>query len=824
MGYAMNRTQLLVAIFISVVPLAGQAQTAPARPPAKAPVDSTALAEVVVTATRRAENLQEVPISLSAFTGETLEKLNARGASDYLMQTPNVSFTQDKQSGSRGLTLSVRGVNNLVTGENAFVNSIGIYLDEFSIASVPNGVANPFMPDMERVEVLRGPQGTYFGRNALGGALNLTTREPTDRTEGQLTLGAESYSSYGNAENITATFNVPISDTFKLRGTAFYEDGTGIVRNVGPGNGADHQWANLRLKALWTPTDRTRVSFSFLYGNDKQGADETVPSGVNDLDTIDTFQYQPGTAFDPGTGFFPHNQSKFSADLQQKNEDSTAIYILNVAHKFSDRLTWKTVVGLISTTNDRFFDNDLVGNLDLLSRTNHYSGKSYSLESRLEGQTDAVNWVVGALSAKDEQDQYNNVAISGNPTATLTRNGLVYGFLPPFPTGLGLSRVAKRFSVASYAVFADATWKVTGNTELFAGARYTTDDVDRYYQGYGAAPGLNPDPSCTGFFGCWGNFARTPAVGTASFDDITPRAGVRYKFTDDTSAYATISRGYKAGGLSTGNSKTGAPLAGKFNKETLWNYELGLKAETADHRVRVNAAVFYMKWTDMQMEAFRLLVPGDLSTNFEQTINIPSADAKGVELELTARATERLTLGAAIGYLDATMLENQACTVGAADPNCVGGHKLTTITGGFNVDLKGLPIPNSPKLTASAYGEYRVPMGANSLWVRGEYQHRDSQYSDIEGVTNQQTLGGSPNSKGALTRFVPADQFPYKVPAWNVFNLRGGYDWGQLSLALYALNLADEHYYTGTYMKFGLSGMRLRPNPRTLGGNFTVHF
>jgi hypothetical protein len=101
-----------------------------------------------------------------------------------------------------------------------------------------------------------------------------------------------------------------------------------------------------------------------LEGVDKQGADETVPSGVNDLDTIDTFGYQPGKAFDPGTGFWPNNQSRFSADSTQKNEDTTTIMVLNVAQKPSSNLTWKTIVGSIKTDNSRFFDNDLIGNLD----------------------------------------------------------------------------------------------------------------------------------------------------------------------------------------------------------------------------------------------------------------------------------------------------------------------------------------------------------------------------------------------------------------------------------------------------------------------------
>jgi iron complex outermembrane receptor protein len=792
---------------------------------ASAAEESGALEEVVVTAQRRVQSLQEVPVSVTAFSGDVLEKTNVRGAADYLARTPNVSFTEDKQSGARGLAVAIRGVNNLVTGENAFVNSVGIYLDEFSIASVPNGVANPFMPDMERVEVLRGPQGTYFGRNALGGALNLTTRDPTDRYEGQVTVGAESYSTYGHSENATGIFNMPVSEAFKMRLVATYDDSTGIVRNINPnGNGAGHKWLNLRLRAVWTPTAATRVNFNLLYGKEHQGADETVPSGVNDLDTIDTFGYQPGTAFDPGTGFWPNNQSKFSADLQQRNDLRTVIGVINVAHQFSSELTWKTVVGIIKSDQERFFDNDLVGNLDVLSRTNRYDGKSYSVESRLESRSSAVDWVVGAMYAKDEQNQFNDVAVSSDPTATLTRDGTVYGFLPPFPPGLGLALNTKAFGVKSEALFADATWHLTSAAEVFAGARYTHDDVEKREQQDGLAPGLNPDPNCSGFFGCFGNFARPLADGKQSFSQVTPRIGVRYKMSDSASLYATISEGYKAGGVSTGNNTNvsgSPPIVLPYRKETLWNYELGVKSEFADHRVRVNADVFYMRWKDAQFEAFRFLTPGDLSSNFEQTINIPKSEAKGAELEITARATRNFTVGVGMGYVDTEILENQSCS-NAADPLCVNGHTLTQITGGFNVDLKGLPIPNAPKLTANAFGEYRWPVGSNSAWLRGEYTHRDSTYTDIEAAANQQTLGPSPNQ--GLTRVVPADQFPYRVPAFDVFNLRGGFDWQRMSVTLYVQNLADEKYYTGTYQKFGLSGIRLRPNPRVIGGEFTIHF
>jgi iron complex outermembrane recepter protein len=809
----MTRIWLVVAGVAVLTPVAAIAQE-----------DSGALSEVVVTAQRREQNLQDVPISLTAFSGEQLEKGNIHGATDYLVQTPNVSFTEDAQSGSRGLGISVRGVNNLVSGENAFVNSVGIYLDEFSIASVPNGVANPFLPDMQRVEVLRGPQGTYFGRNSLGGALNIVTHAPTDKYEGQVTAGGESYDHGGDMFNLTGVFNAPLGPNFRIRGVGFYEDSSGLVKNINPSGRDDsgHKWTNLRVRAEWDVTDGTRLGFTAIYAREKQGTDENVPSGVLDLDTVDTFGFQPGVAFDPGTGFWPANQNKLSHDLQEHNNLRTTIGIVNFAHDITDGLTWKAVAGIIDSSQDRLFDNDLIGNLDLLARTNHYDGKSWSVESRLESRSSAVDWVVGALYAKDDQNQYNDVAISTDPTATF--DGV--GFLPPFPQGLGLALNTKNFHVDSIAGFADATWHVNSRIDLVAGARYTDDKVSNSRTSYGIAPSCGCGPSDPTFFPSFVNFVRPDAVDNdRSFSDVTPRAVFRYKWSDTANFYATISKGYKAGGASTGNNTNidGSPaIVVPFKEETLWNYEAGIKTELADRRVRLNASVFYMKWKDLQMEAFRLLTPGDLSSNFEQTINVPSADAKGVEFELTARVTERFTLGGSLGYLDTEILEDQACVVDALDPDCVNGHKPSEITGGYKVSLKGLDIPKSPKLTASAFADYRWPLAGNSAWVRGEFDHRDSQYSDIEALTNQQTLGPSPNQ--GLTRFVPANQFPYKVPSFDVFNLRGGYDWNNTSFALYVQNLFDEKYYTGTQENFGLSGIRLRPHPRIYGATVTFRF
>jgi iron complex outermembrane receptor protein len=816
------RKKLSVMISIAMIPLASL--------PVLAQTSGSGLEEITVTAQRREQNLQEVPISVTAFSGEALARSNIRSASEYLGLAPNVSYTEDGQTGARGIGISVRGVGTMVSGENAFINTVGVYIDEFSVVSVPNQVANPELPDMERIEILRGPQGTYFGRNAVGGALNLVTRRPTDEFEGEVRSGYETYSGDNTGWNLGGTINVPLSDAFRVRAVARYEDSDGYVENICrrgasaascPGaaennvrpsgaDGSGHETSFLRLSADWDISERTQLRTTFFRTDEDQDTDENVPSGVLDLDSTDTFGI--GRAEDPGTGFWDDNQDELSHDLQEETNNKSTIGIVNLTHQFSDAMTLKWVSGVIDANLDRFFDNDLVGGMDALARTNSYDGKSWSTELRLEITQEQYDLVIGGLYAEDEQNQNNNVAVSSNPTATI--NGV--GVLPPFPEGLGLARNQKSFEVESQAVFADLTWHLD-RLDLGIGARYTQDNVQNTLQAYGIGPTCGPpgSPGCSfpEFFGGFVNSPRPAAEGDEDFDDLTPRFVARYELSDDLSIYGTVSKGYKAGGSSVGNNtnQPGSPaFAVKFDEETLWNYELGFKSELLDNRVRLNGSVFYLEWSDLQMEAFRFLTPGDLSSNFEQTINIEDAEATGIELELQALVTDGLTLSGAIGYLDTEITSDTEAQ----------------ITGGFVVDLEGLELPKAPELSANLAGEYRVPLTIAGCdcegWVRLEYVHRDGQYSDIEGLTNKQTRGPSPNA--GLVREMPYGEFPYLSPDFDVWNLRAGLDLASWSLAVYAQNLGDEEYYTGTQENFGVSGIRLRPHPQIFGGSIAYRF
>ncbi len=807
-------------ILIAAIALATMAST---------PLLAQELEEIIVTAQRREQSLQDVPVAVTAFSGQAIERQNIKSATDYLMLTPNVSYTEDGQFGKRSAGIAVRGVNNLVSGENAAVPSIGVYLDEFSVASVPNQFANPQLPDMQRIEVLRGPQGTFFGRNAVGGALNLTSRNPTDELSGKITVGAETYDDAGDQFSITGVLNAPASDVFKFRGVVHYEDNSGQVENIcaegataatcpvafangfTPNGAADsgHEYISVRLKGLWDISDDTTLLTTVVYGKEEQGHDENVPSGITDLDTVDTLGISG--PIDPGTGFWPNNRNQVSHDLPERNDTDTIIGIVNLTHSFSDSLTLKWITGVIDSEFERLFEQDLIGGLDALGRSNTYSGTSASTELRLESSSDSLDWIAGVMISNDDQDQENKVFVSSSPTDSI--GGV--GFLPPFPEGLGLAFNTKSFEIEGIAVFGDLTFHVNDQLDLIVGGRYSHDEVTTDLQGFGTAPTcVCPNgPGDAEFFPSFVNVPRTAASGKESFDDISPRLGFRYQVNDDVGIYGMASKGYKAGGTSTGNFNAD-PIEIAYGDETLLNYEFGVKSELMDNRLRINAAVFHLIWDDMQFESFRFLIPGDLTSNFEQTINIAEATATGAEVEFQAVLTDNFILSGAIGVLDTEIDDPQ----------------LIEITGGFNVSLDGLDIPKAPDLSWNLAGEYHWPAGDNDAWIRIEFVHRDGQYSDIEGLTNLQTRERLPNTidpnvpDSGLERPVGPNEFPFLSPDFDVVNLRGGWEADKWGFQVYVQNLADEEYYTGTQENFGASGIRLRPHPRIIGANVNFNF
>ena len=784
-------------------------------PVAMAQEEGLVLEEIIVTAQRREQSLQEVPVAVTAFTGEALEIANITEAAQYLNLTPNVSYTEDGQVGSRGISIAMRGVSNINTDESSFIQSIGVYLDEFSVASVGQGTVNPQLQDLERIEVLRGPQGTYFGRNAVGGALNLTTRKPQPEFDGSASVGFRTFENAAEQYDFSGMINLPVSDNFMLRGVLYYEDSGGLVENIVPGGGdSGHEYTMARVSARWLLDDATTVDLMLMNSDEEQGHDENVPSGVLDTDSVATFQFRgPGSAFvapiDPGTGFWPDNRSKTARSaIGEKNDNSTSIAVLKVARELSDTMTLNWISGWIDTELDRVFDNDLVAE-NVVFREQTREGTSFSTELRLDITSDVYDWTVGALYARDEKDTENAVQLG----TTTVVNGIQIGGLPPTflndifgrPFCLGCS--TRGFELTSIAVFTDLTWHVNERFDLTLGGRYTSDDVTNTFLPIGPAGGPR-----------WPNdLVPTAEISNEdTFSDLSPRLALSYDLSDEATVYATVSRGYKAGGFSLDrNGADNSAVNEVFDPEILTNYEVGVKSELFGGRARFNAAAFVLDWQDLQLETFFFLVPGDATTNVQLTINVEEARATGLEAELAALLTDNLTLTGGIGVIDTEIQSDD----------------VARLSGNLFVNLKGQPLPRAPELSFSMAADYRFTLDQWDGWARLEYIYKDSQYSTIEDVTYLQTSGvtvyGDPLTQMSPIAQVPnrSDGFPFRTPEADIVNLRVGVNLDECwEVVGYVENLTDEAYYTGTGENFGLSGFRLRPHPRIWGAKVNYKF
>ncbi|MBS0398457.1 MAG: TonB-dependent receptor [Proteobacteria bacterium] len=746
-------------IFLGVLATAPAICAAQAEGGEPAERDSGQLAEIVVTAQRREESLQNVPISISAFTASDLEKSNITQARDYLMMSPNVSFSDDGQTGNRSIRISIRGVSNVSLGEIASPNALGYYIDEFNVGSVASNTINPGLLDVERVEVLRGPQGTYFGRNSTGGAINITTKLPDRHWFAELGGKVGNFGTWGGHGIV----NVPLSDTFFLRGVLNYESSTGLVKNIiptgTPNSGYDQ--TDARLSARWLITDNFTADFSYSYSNDTEGFDGDVNTGVLDLDTMSI----EGPTFRPisdGLPYYPQNQRLVAHGTPEWNRNGLQLANLRLTYDFGG-FTLKSITGQIRTRNSRMFDQDVVSP-DTINRRNEWHADSTSQEFRLQSKSgNALDWVVGALYARDKNERYNRIYLGTEFTYTYPDTGETVGLAPPFPD-LAINENNSSFTNKSAALYGEVTWHFTDAWAFTAGGRYTHDKIDNTLTGLIAFGSPQPD-----------------LAGSSSFNDFSPRAVLTYKLSPDVNFYASIARGYKAGGNNLNGSLP--QHVRPFAPEKAWNYEVGFKSEFWDHRALLNGSVFYMKWSDLQSDVIYLIDPTDISSAVSLTESAANATSKGIDLEARFRPIEPLTLGFTLGYLDATF-----------------GKFPNAVVYSNEVDLSGRQLPQSPRWTGNASAEWSKEVSDSFSWyARFEESFRSKSFSNLQAVA-------------AAPLGLP--QFPYQSPSFAVSNLSAGVNVGDLTIRGSIDNLFDKQYYTGTGDHFGFAGVRVRPHPR----------
>ncbi|MEM9266043.1 MAG: TonB-dependent receptor [Cyanobacteria bacterium P01_F01_bin.13] len=546
---------------------------------------------IIVTAERTPEDVQNVPISITAITEQEIEDADITSLEDIARNTPNFSFFS---SGDRSFSLfSIRGLSNASVIPNR--DPVDFYVDGIPY-NFPAFV-NIDLPDLERVEVLRGPQSVLYGRNALAGAVNLITRKPTDSFE---VNGAASYGSYNDLDLRASVSGPIIEDELFFRLAGNYGSRDGYVRNTLLDDGVNEQSGGSgRGKLLWTPSDNLEVALNASFDDHRDGAGAYV---ILDSDPFETEQDVDG----------------FS-DLVSNAQG------LRVAYTHPDfRFT--------STTSRRFSSNDLETDgdysaLDAAVRViDKLSNTIVSQELRLQSPETAeqFEWIVGGYYENSQFDSEGNGLRYGNDVAAL--------FGPTFPLPPGsLSLANSEANNDTFAVFGQVSYRPIDALTLTTGLRYeSTNSTLEEFERTIIIPGL-PD---------------TPLLSLSDIDqdgdELLPRFTVEYRFSPDLMAYGSITRGYRPPGVNFG---AGSEESATYDAERSWNYEVGLKSSWLDDRLAVNLALFHTPVDDFQVLQFDL-IGNSFTDNADVSIT-------GFELEARATPVPGFDIVAGLGLIDA---------------------------------------------------------------------------------------------------------------------------------------------------------------------------
>lgn len=740
--------------------------------------------EVIVTARRREESLQTVPVAVSVLTGEELVEQGGMKIDAIGKLVPNVHFeAAGGTSGVKSPIVFIRGM-----GQNDFIPvedpAVGIYLDGVYMGRNIGSVFD--LVDIERVEVLRGPQGTLFGRNTIGGAVNIISKKPGDEFGGSLKVagGDEGYL------EAQGSVNLPLGDRAAARLSGFVRERDGYVQALQHDDlelGSDDIWG-LRGSLRAELTD----SFSLDIALDYSKAEET-PGAISPIAGIGGFDGEVITLLPPAQLFAFFYNRDYSGDAAScltgagqaantacygpvwNTDDPYKInssYVDNTGTQIDPEqsvevwggnvtATWQIgSVELKSITSYREFDIGFFNDLDfspyILFANNHdeYTQEQWSQELQLSGtaMSDRMDYLLGFYYFDEEGHEaiFNQIS-----------------FAPPLaaPPDFFFQYLDRFIDNDSWAVFGQVNFDLTETLTLTVGGRYTESNKDFALITERRAPA---PISVQG--------------GKLTTEEFTPLVSLAWQVQEDVMVYATWSEGYRDGSYAA--RFTGAvpdPLP-NYDPEYVNNYEIGVKTTLLDGRMRLNATAFLMDYEDMQINA-----SSDEVTTSSTKANLGDATISGVELEISALVTENLTLGLNLGILD----------------DDIDSLKGTLISNTVVIDETS-DLPNTPNWTLSLMAKYEIPLNNGSrLAFRADYVAKDDYYSRAENIP-ELLIDNYENLNVSGTFISP------------------GGDW---EVGVGVRNATDEFYYQSAtpFATFGLSfGQPVRP--RTWYGSLTYNF
>lgn len=712
----------------------------------------TALEEIVVTANKRgAVSLQDTAGSITAITADTLERTQVEGFEDYIKMVPGLTSVS---SGPGQSQIVIRGVNAVRIIHNApqARSLAGLYIDEMPI-SVAGYNPDLGVVDIERIEVLRGPQGTLYGASSMAGTIRVVTARP-DTEEFSGNFGANvSHTEEGDINHrVKGSVNVPISDRVAMRLNAYHSSKGGFIDNVASGmEEKDYNSEEIfggRAQIAYYG-DKLNAVAAVMY-NDLESdgpPDEYLPDPddpiigavskefqtvklVQDFYDQDFFAFNFNLDYDFGPVLFTSATSYFDMEIAKSLDDTYRVLAVTpIPAPWSDYQAWDTNESVIQ-------------------------------EIRLSSNNDArLEWLIGGYyEANDRQ------FLQTQPTPNLNAFFVSIGGPPPCPTLTGPCFGAVADSVfdgtttidsEQLAAFGEATFHFTDALRLKLGFRYFDYENDVYIFGSGVANG-----------------GVTIDEKIIKEDDWVPKVEVSFDVSEDHMVYATYSEGYRLGGINgfipevcrAEVAALGSSYDAPFSSDSLENYEIGAKTSWLDNRLTANLAVYYNEFDDIQTN-----VP--LNCGFFQMLNTGRIENTGFEGDFTFLASEALTLQFGFAYVDSE--------VAKAVP-------------GINAD--GDEPPYIPEFTASGSVDYGIPLGNGSGFIRADVRHVGSSGNEF---SSQPTLS--------------------TLPSYTIVDLTLGYEMNDWSLSVFAKNLFDDDVITNIDPDRIQPDQLSRGLPRTLG-------
>jgi len=686
----------------ALAPATVSAQTAAAGA-AAAPAEVTGLQEVVVTARRRSENLQDVPITVSAVTADTIEKLDITNIQDLNSLVPNLKISQDRATSST-INIYIRGV-----GQSdplwGFEPGVGVYVDDVYMARPQAALLDVL--DVERLEVLSGPQGTLYGKNTIAGALKYVTRDIAGPDTATAAVTA------GNYDERDFKFNgslamVPDHVYVGMAIGYYTHDGFGEVLEqpgVAPGP-ATQIGAQVSDKSVLVG----RANLTFMWGESSKL--RLIADGIEDNSHASGGQrlnnYLVPQLSNP---FDMYNDMPVDRDFFHRNG-----YSGTYTQSLTPQLDLKIVGAYYQGNGQQFISFDHLDQ-NLFEVPGLYKDDQSSGEAQLTFHNDLVKAVGGifymnSTACGDYNGSIGTLTLLGVPALDLYITELVSGCV----------------HTKSSAVYGDTSWKLTDKLNFDAGLRWNEDrkTAPIYQADYASVaptqlhPGqtfFDPSQVPAGFFPFPG--VVTNYTGDRAFVNTTPRLGFDYHWTERLMTYLSYSKGFKSGGFDMrGNAAVYPGTENGYNSETADNYEIGLKSTWLDGTLLVNMAVFYDPYTDAQIGVQQFVEYAGAPTNLTAILNAGKQINQGAELQTVWQPARALTLSLNTGYLDSYYEDYLIpCSVFTAAPGCGAG------VGSINAAAENRPL-NAPAWTVSATALYHWDLQAGTVTARAGYDWR----------------------------------------------------------------------------------------------------